>query len=119
MDQHQRIGPQHVPRRQHFHIGLALHDFIAGLADILAADIEKAALTHGRLIDRRHRQLGRIRSHRRGRQQRECRRERAADDTPNGFHGFLPAAARGGFRLCVSRERRTRIPPLSMDETAA
>jgi hypothetical protein len=72
-------------------VDLALHDLLAGLADILAADIEIAALADGRLVDRRHRQLGRLGAD--GRREGERRQQRAAEDARSVVHGFLPAAA--------------------------
>ena len=44
MDQHKRIGSAHVLGREHLDVDLALHDLLAGLADIFSADIEIAAL---------------------------------------------------------------------------
>jgi len=46
-----------VLRRDHLNIDLAAHDILAVFADVLAADIEIAALAHGRLIESRNRKL--------------------------------------------------------------
>jgi hypothetical protein len=44
VDQHERVGAALDLRRQHFDIDLSLHDVLAGIADIVAADVEKAPL---------------------------------------------------------------------------
>ena len=115
MDQHQRIGPAHVLRRQHLHIGLPLHDLLAGLADIFAADIEVAALGDGRLVERGHRQLRRLGAH--GRRDGN-RRQQHGDEAQCIGHGFLPAAAfvRQTF-ACVATEGGARLAALSICET--
>jgi hypothetical protein len=55
MDQDERVGTSLRFRCQHLDVDLARHNLLAGLPDILAADVEIAALGHRRLIDRRHR----------------------------------------------------------------
>jgi len=57
VDEHQRVGAALLFRRQNLDIDLALHDVLTGFANIMAADIEEAALGDGRLIDSGDRKL--------------------------------------------------------------
>jgi hypothetical protein len=57
MDQDERVGTALHLWRQYLDVNLALHDVLAGVANVMSADIEVAAFGDGRLIDRRHRQL--------------------------------------------------------------
>jgi hypothetical protein len=79
MDEYERIGSTLILRRHHLHIGLTLHDFLAGFADICSADIEIATLPDCRLIDGRHRQLGCVRSPRSGHQGERGQRQSEDD----------------------------------------
>jgi hypothetical protein len=85
---------------------LALHDFFAGLADILAADVEVAALADRGLIDRRHRQLRRFRPRGRRGGGGKGRQERNAGHSRNEtIHRFPPpGAAAIGWQSFVPRQ---------------
>ena len=76
VDEHERIGPALILRRHYLDVSLALHNLLAGLADVFSANIEIAPLPDRRLIDGRHWQLGRFRARRRAHQdergQRQC-----------------------------------------------
>src|SRR5262249_17983133 len=91
---------------------------LAGLAGILTANIEVAALGDRRLVDRGHRQLRRFRS-RRGRSEQERRRKRGTGDTrrDRDAHGFPPAAApaRHAFLDREGFERDAPLPALSIE----
>ena len=113
MDQDQRIGLAHILRGQHLHIGLPLHDLLAGLARIFAADVEITALGDGGLIDGGDRQLGRLGP----RSQHTDGRERDTCGGPQHRtgHGFLPAALfTPRHWSCLTREREPAGGGLSM-----
>jgi hypothetical protein len=57
MDQDERVGAALHLWRQHLNVNLALHNVLAGVANVVSADIEVAAFGNCRLIDRGHRQL--------------------------------------------------------------
>jgi hypothetical protein len=86
VNEHERVGPALHLRRQHLDIDLALHDLFAGFADIMAADIEEAALGDGRLVDRRHWKF----YLREGRRAQQRRQQRRINDAREPCHDVLP-----------------------------
>ena len=98
MDQHQRIALARMARDQHLDIHLAVHQLLAGRADIGAADIKIPAASDRRLVVTRHcfacglGCLGGAGDH--GRREQACedhrRGEQAGSDYSTIKHGFLP-----------------------------
>src|SRR5580704_3406467 len=92
VDEHQRIRAALSLRHQDFHVNLTLHDLLAGVADVMAPDIEKTALGDGRLVDCRNRNLD-LGKRRRADEARQKRDTVDAQSLVRGRHDVLPRDA--------------------------